>query len=70
MVEEALKIEDKPVKILFKEGERLRSLKGSLIGLSGDFIKIRTFKQDFLINTSSIVKIQGFNLGDSYENTH
>ena len=46
------------VKVVFRDGNSIRSIKGKLIDSSSDFIEIQTFSNQFFINRSQIFKIQ------------
>jgi len=51
-------LRNKIVKIVFKDGEEIRSIRGKLISYSPDFIKIQTFQNEMLIARSTILKIK------------
>jgi len=46
------------VKVLFRDGDIVRSIKGNLISYSVDFITIKTFSNEFSLNRSQVFKIQ------------
>jgi len=55
------------VKILFKDGNSVRCLRGILLSHDSNFVKLKTLKNEFLINCSEIVKIQHC-ISDRHEN--
>ena len=56
------------VKVLFRDGNQIRSIRGELKPFESDFLRVRTLTQDFLINKTDIIKIQIPNAdGDSDE---
>ena len=58
-MEEAIEsLINKLVKVLYKDGTDIRSIKGNLISYSNDFVKIQTLSNEMLINRSQIIKIQ------------
>jgi len=53
------------VKVLFHEGDEVRSLRGILKSISEDFVELQTLAHDFLlIKTGQIIKIQALSKGD------
>lgn len=46
------------VKVVFRDGDSIRSIKGDLIDASSDFIRLKTLSNEILINRSNIFKIQ------------
>jgi len=58
-MEEAIEsLKNKLVKVLYKDGEEFRSIRGNLISYSIDFVKIQTLSNEMLINRTQIIKIQ------------
>jgi len=55
--------EGKLVKVVFRDGNNVRSIRGELKQSEGDFLSIRTLKQNFLINKADVIKIQIPNAG-------
>jgi len=51
------------VKVVFRDGNNVRSIRGELKQSEGDFLSIRTLKQNFLINKADVIKIQIPNAG-------
>jgi len=46
------------VKVVFKDGEIVRSIRGNLLEKKGDFIKIQTLKKIMWINKDTIIKME------------
>lgn len=55
----------KKIKVLFRDGDSVRCIRGKLSSVSSDFVKICTLSNEFFINRTEIIKIQK---GDSGEN--
>lgn len=46
------------VKVLFRDGEKIRSIRGELKPTSSNFLRVQTLTQEFLLNISDVIKIQ------------
>jgi len=55
------------VKVVFHEGNEIRSLKGQLKSISDDFVHLQTLSHFVLIKTQQVIKIQAINEGDCNE---
>jgi hypothetical protein len=56
------------VKILFEEGDTVRSLKGTLKSISPDFVELQTLSHEFfLVKTDNVIKIESLGRGEGYD---
>jgi len=58
MVKFAEELKGKCVKIVFNDGGDIRTMRGSVIDFSENFMKIRTLKNEFYFNLLQIIKFK------------
>lgn len=60
------KLKGKAVKVVYKDGQEVRSIKGFLLNIDDGFIEIQAHQNSIFINKSQVLKVVELD-SDSYE---
>ena len=51
-------LKGKKVKVIYKDGDTIRSLRGVITSITSDFIRLQTLSNEFYFNRNEIVRIK------------